>query len=83
MLEFRRKEVIMTTRKSNFELLRIVLMLFVVAEHLLPQIGDIQNIGDGYEYYLGNLFRSFFIVAVNGFVLLSGYFGIKLILKKS
>lgn len=72
----------MTTRKSNFELLRIVLMLFVVAEHLLPQIGDIQNIGDGYEYYLGNLFRSFFIVAVNGFVLLSGYFGIKLNFKK-
>lgn len=71
----------MTIRKSNFELLRIILMVFVVAEHLLPKIGDIQNV-EGYEYYLGNLFRSFFIVAVNGFVLLSGYFGIKLNFKK-
>lgn len=70
------------TRKSNFELLRIVLMLFVVAEHIIPAIGDIQTVGGGLEYYLGNLLISFFVIAVDCFVLISGYFGINLKINK-
>ena len=69
-------------RKTKFELLRIICMLFVITEHLLPNISDIQNISAGFEYYIANIVRSFCIVAVNCFVLLSGYFGIKMKVKR-
>lgn len=72
---------VMRDRASNFELLRIVCMLFVVAEHLVPHITDMQNISGG-GYYIGNIIKSFCIVAVNCFVLLSGYFGIKMKVKR-
>ena len=65
------------TRESNFELLRILLMIFVVTEHLIPVISDIQNQNSIIEYYLGNILKSFFVVAVNCYIIISGYFGIE------
>lgn len=47
------------SRQSNFELLRILLMIFVVAEHIIPVIGDIQNQSSIMGYYAGNFFKSF------------------------
>lgn len=43
----KRKEKKMKARESKFELLRIVCMLFVITEHLVPYIGDMQKIGGG------------------------------------
>lgn len=71
----------MIVRESKFELLRIVCMLFVITEHLVPHINDMQDICGG-GYYAGNIVKSFCIIAVNCFVLLSGYFGIKMKVKR-
>lgn len=71
----------MKNRESKFELLRIVCMLFVITEHLVPHITDMQNIYRG-GYYVGNIVKSFCVIAVNCFVLLSGYFGIKMKIKR-
>lgn len=71
----------MRVRESKFELLRIICMLFVITEHFVPYICDMQNFNGG-GYYVGNVIRSFCIVAVNCFVLLSGYFGIKIKMKR-
>ena len=43
----RSKKKKMKTRESKFELLRIVCMLFVITEHLVPYISDMQKIGGG------------------------------------
>ena len=72
----------MRVRESKFELLRIVCMLFVITEHLVPHINDMQNIYSSRGYYAGNIIKSFCIIAVNCFVLLSGYFGIKMKIKR-
>lgn len=64
-------------RKSNFELLRIVLMLFIVAGHVTMYSGKLSVIGTS-DYYITNITRSFCMISVNTFILLSGYFGIKL-----
>lgn len=69
-------------RKTKVELLHIICKLFVITEHLLPSISDIQNISAGFEYYIANIVRSFCIVTVNCFVLLSGYLGIKMKVKR-
>ena len=61
-------------RDSNMELLRIVSMVFVVILHENQVLG-----GGG---FIGNILESLAIVAVNAFVLLSGWYGIKLSLKK-
>lgn len=70
------------TRDSNFELLRIVCMLFIVMHHFITEIlvpdlyrQDVEQ-WDGYRsglYLLNNLL----FVGVNVFVLISGYYGIK------
>ena len=70
------------SRETKFELLRVICMIFVITEHLVPHISDMQNMNAGFEYYIGNIVRSFCIIAVNCFVLLSGYFGIKLKVKR-
>lgn len=71
-----------TTRNSNIELLRIVCILFVIIHHILTH---------GCGIYSGNLtpypwFASYInqlcYVAVNVFVLISGYFTIRLSWKK-
>ena len=67
-------------RNSNIELLRIICMLFVIGGHIIMRYKG-GEIGTN-EYFIGNILRSFFMVAVNCFVLISGYFGIKLNYKK-
>lgn len=67
-------------RNSNIELLRIFCMCFVIGGHIVMKY-DCVDLGT-VEYFIGNILRSFFAVAVNCFVLISGYFGIKLNYKK-
>ena len=62
-------------RESNFELLRIVAMIFIVAHHFLIASGNI-------NYYSptlcgGEFANSFLVCGVDCFILISGYFGIK------
>ncbi len=64
------------TRNSSFELLRIMLILMILVEH-----GNMWFIGAGYqsvaEHWGKCIVQSLCIGAVNGFVLISGWFGIK------
>ncbi|MEN8076864.1 acyltransferase [Clostridioides difficile] len=68
------------SRSSNIELLRIICMCFVIAGHVIMKYKN-DNLGT-VEYYISNILRSFFMVAVNCFVIISGYFGIKINIKK-
>lgn len=67
----------MKKRYSNFELLKIFLMLFIIAGHVI-MYSEKSSLMGSFDYYTTNIIRSFCMVAVNVFVLLSGYFGIKL-----
>lgn len=62
-------------RKSNFELLRIVAMLLIVAHHFLIATGRLDYRSGTLRG--GELMNSFCVVGVNCFILISGYFGIK------
>lgn len=74
------KEVgISKIRASNFELLRIVLILMVISLHYLNgKMGgalNTKNIALGeFNYYLSRIIESACIIAVNCFVLITGYF---------
>ena len=68
-------------RQANFELLRIVLMLLIVMGHVIMYSGKSNQIGT-IDYYIANFIRSFTMVAVNAFVLLTGYFGTNRNVKK-
>lgn len=63
-------------RNSSFELLRIIMILMILIEH-----GNMWYIGSGYasiaEHWAKCIIESICIGAVNGFVLISGWFGIK------
>jgi len=59
-------------RESNFELLRLVCMFFVLLHHFICH-----GLVYSSESYLVPL-NGFFIIAVNCFVLISGYFGIRI-----
>ncbi len=75
----------MKERCSNFELLRILCMLLVVCGHILIWSNtsfNSQELLGGADYALVQFFRGFTVVAVNVFVLISGYWGIKLKLNK-
>ena len=63
-------------RQLNFELLRIVLMLLIIAGHVTMYSGKLKDMGTT-DHYITNFLRSFTMVAVNAFVLLTGYFGTK------
>lgn len=70
---------IIKERSSNFELLRIVLILMVITLHYLhSKMGgalNIKNITSGeFNYYLSRIIESACIIAVNCFVLITGYF---------
>lgn len=67
-------------RNSNIEILRIICMLFIIAGHVIMKYKN-DGIGTN-EYYISNILRSFFIVAVNCYVIISGYFSIKFSLSK-
>lgn len=67
-------------RESNFELLRCVLMLMVIALHYnLDLMGNaFSNVVEGsINYYFAYFIESMCIIATNVFVLLGGYFGWK------
>lgn len=65
-------------RNSSFELLRIICMLFIVSHHLQLLHADITV----FDYEIGRLFKPFVIVAVNVYILISGWFGINFKLKR-
>ncbi|NCC99247.1 MAG: acyltransferase [Bacteroidia bacterium] len=69
------------TRKSNFELLRIITMLFIVLHHFVVHglriAGYSRLYPEEHPTNVGFLLNSFFVIGVNVFVLISGYFSIK------
>lgn len=67
-------------RESNFELLRIVAILLILAHHLLIATKKVEY----YDTILmgGETANAFLVCGVNCFILISGYFGIKLRLSK-
>lgn len=76
MLDSQRKIV----RESNFELLRIILMLLIIAGHCCLH-NDLKTLGNS-NYYITNILLSFSVCAVNAFIIISGYFGINLNINK-
>ena len=67
----------MNERRSNFELLRVVCMLFIVAGHIIAAHGSEKNFSNS-DWLIDMTLRGFFSVAVNAFILISGYWSIKL-----
>ena len=69
---------ILDSRASNFELLRIICMLMIVGLHLFGKGGALEKLTPmDINYYFVNISECLLIVAVNCFVLMSGYFEIK------
>lgn len=71
------------TRESNFELLRIVCMLFVIGGHVISfgthtWIFQSEYFLGGVDFVISEIIKSFCCVAVNVYVLISGFWGIKL-----
>lgn len=70
----------MNERKSNIELFRILLILMVIVLHYFSaEMGGALGhaIPGSISYYFIHLMESVSIVAVNGFVLITGYFSYK------
>lgn len=70
----------MKERKSNLELLRIILIIMIIALHYnnTRMGGVFGNVENGtFNYYLSNFVESLSIVAVNTFILITGYFSNK------
>ena len=70
----------MRERKSNIELLRIVLILMIIILHYFnADMGGVlgHTIPGSINYYSSHLLESMSIVAVNVFVLITGYFSYK------
>ena len=63
-------------RASNFELLRIFCMFFIFFHHLLVYVLEYQK-NSGCCFYISMFIDAFIIIAVNCFVILSGYWSIK------
>lgn len=64
-------------RKSNFELLRIILILMIIILHYFnaEMGGSLGHTTPGtLNYYLSHLLESLSIIAVNVFILITGYF---------
>lgn len=69
-----------SNRKSNFELLRIVCILMIIGLHYnnARMGGALGNVIEGTpNYYIVHFTESLFIVAVNVFILITGYFSYK------
>lgn len=64
-------------RDSNFELLRIILILMVICLHYLGHGGSLGILRhSNFNFYLAYAFESFSIIAVNCFILITGFFQI-------
>lgn len=72
--------IVRNKRSSNFELLRIVCMLLIIYGHIM-MVHGYEEVGDT-SWLINHMFGPFCDIAVNVFVLISGYFGIKLTTKK-
>ena len=72
-----------TTRESNFELLRIVSMFFIVLYHTIIHGHVIENSTNPGLTMISNLLLFICIVHVNSYVLISGYFQSKSKFKQS
>lgn len=74
------------SRQSNFEILRIVAMLFIIIHHHLQNITMTCGYSSLYNYdrdgFTGILINSFVVGGVNLFVMISGYFGIRHVCNK-
>lgn len=66
-------------RKANFECMRIVLMCMIIGLHYLDKGGILVPFLQANEahHYVAWAFEAFFLCAVNGYVMLSGYFSWK------
>lgn len=64
-------------RKSNIELLRLVLMFFILMHHYFVRVKNAWPIIDGESDIFASFVDPFLYVGVNCFVLISGYFGIR------
>jgi surface polysaccharide O-acyltransferase-like enzyme len=76
------KQSLKQARDSNLELLRLVCMLFIIILHFITKALNITGHrlildGTGLPNTTGIISCSFIIIAVNCFVLISGYYGIK------
>ncbi len=76
MGEMFRPEAVRPRRMANYELLRILSMLMVITLHYLSHTGSLLEPGKAAQsrQVAGTLIESFCIVAVNVYVLISGYF---------
>ena len=64
-------------RESNFELLRIICMLMIVFLHTLGHGGGLANTNvNSFNFFISHLIESLSIVAVNVYVIITGYFSI-------
>ena len=62
-------------RNSNIELLRILLMIFVITSHFNGMACHIlDRYTEGFGYYFTRIIQSFAVCAVDCFILISGYF---------
>ena len=63
-------------RKANFEILRVIAIIMVLILHYLSQTGNLLEVGvsPSSRQITGQFIESFCIVAVNVWVLISGYF---------
>ena len=81
MKERRRVEMAEKKRMANYELLRAVAMLMIVVMHFLSRSGSLPVAGNADSLnpvtLLGTVLEFFCIAAVNTYVLISGYFGVK------
>lgn len=79
-----------SSRNFNIEIMRIILMLFIVMHHLTISGYGLQNVLIGKntlsmssnEMVFFSILNSFFVIGVNVFFLISGYFGIHFKLRK-
>lgn len=64
-----------TIRESNFELMRIISMFFIVLYHMIISTGgDLLNTTSGMTNVILDLICMLIVVHVNSFVLITGYF---------
>lgn len=75
-------KVVKSKRESNIELLRIVLMFMIITHHIIVHGFGLKNLEQSnYEIssssYIIIFVECFVVIAVNTFVFISGYFGIK------
>jgi Acyltransferase family. len=72
-------------RDSNMELLRIISMIFIVILHFngfgFKYLTHLPSFFSQIQFVFLSAFESVFIIGVNLFVLISGYYGIKLSIK--